>query len=342
MKRKSIEEQAADWFVELQSAERIEDKWQEFEKWKEESRKHEVAFTRIENAWALMDRLRDSAKPDLLSLGIEVDGFEMTRALIFVRWIREQKWRLPLTVFIAGCVLCAIRYEVQNRSVAGGRSSWKTVATGIGEHQTVSLSDGSTVDLNTNTTLHVSIDSDERQADLAGGEALFNVVHDPTRPFSVRAGRSRVEAVGTKFSVLDRSDGEMTTMVTEGDVRVYASSDASQWIGPQQSATTTARGIEVEKLKPGEVERRMAWTRGELEFAGETLDEAVTQFNRYNEKKLEIDDPAIRNRPVGGTFAARDPDGFANMIEKSLEVGHFIKYSKNGTPIIALTGKGSP
>jgi transmembrane sensor len=162
------------------------------------------------------------------------------------------------------------------------------------------------------------------------------------RPFSVRAGRSRVEAVGTKFSVLDRSDGEITTMVTEGDVRVYAPRDASQRVGPQESATTTARGIEVEKLKPGEGDRRMAWTRGELQFAGETLDEAVTQFNRYNEKQLRIDDPEIRNRPVGGTFSARDPERFANMIEKSLEVRHIMKYSENGTLIIALTGKGSP
>jgi transmembrane sensor len=338
----SIEEKAAEWFVELQSAQRIEDKWQEFERWKEESRKHEVAFTRIENAWSLADRLRDTAKPDLLSLGIEVDGHGMTRALILGRWIRELKWRLLWTVFFAGCVLYAIRYELQTRSVASGRSPWKTVATGIGEHQTVSLSDGSTVDLNTNTILRVSIDSDERQVDLDRGEALFNVVHDPMRPFSVRAGRGRVEAVGTKFSVMDRSDGEMITMVTEGNVRVYAPSDASQWVGPQQSATTTERGIEVEKMKPGESQRRMAWTRGELQFSGETLDEAVTQFNRYNEKQLQIVDPAIRNRPIGGTFSARDPEGFADMIEKSLDVRHFTKVTEDGTPIIALTGKGSP
>ena len=69
---------------------------------------------------------------------------------------------------------------------------------------------------------------------------------------------------------------------------------------------------------------------------------AVTQFNRYNKKQLQILDPAIRNRPVGGTFSARDPEGFADMIEKSLKVRHFMKVSENGTPIIALTGKGSP
>jgi ferric-dicitrate binding protein FerR (iron transport regulator) len=57
MNRISVEEKAAEWFVELQSAERIEDKWVEFEKWIAESHEHEVVFTRIENAWALADKL---------------------------------------------------------------------------------------------------------------------------------------------------------------------------------------------------------------------------------------------------------------------------------------------
>ena len=252
MKRMSIEEKAAEWFVELQSAERIEDKWEDFERWKEESRKHEVAFARIEHAWALADRLQDNAKPDLLSLGIEVEGSAILEPSSSVVGSASRVALVLDSLCFRRLRLCVIRYESQNRSVANGRSSWKTVGTGIGEHQTVSLSDGSIVDLNTDTILRVSLDSDARQVDLDRGEALFNVVHNPTRPFSVGAGRSRVEAVGTKFSVLDRSDGGMTTTVTEGDVRVYAPSDASQWVGPQQSATTTARGIEVEKLKPGE------------------------------------------------------------------------------------------
>jgi len=279
MKRMSVEEKAAEWFVQLQSAHRIEDKWQEFEKWIEESGKHEAAFTQIESAWALADRLRDSPKPDLISLGIEADNYGVPRTYSFSRWIREQKWSLLWIAIFAGCILSVMRH------------------------------------LYTNTTVRVSIDSRERHLAPDRVEELFDVVQGPVRPFSILTGRSRV---------------------------VYVLGDTSHLVGPQHSATITARGIEVEKLTPGEGERRTAWTRSELQFAGETLDEAVMQFNRYNEKQLQIVDPAIRHRPVGGTFLARDPEGFADFIEKSLEVRHFMEFSEDGTPIIALAGKGTP
>jgi transmembrane sensor len=340
MKRISVEEQAALWFVMLQSADRIEDEWLEFEKWIAESQEHDAAFSRLENAWALADRLKEPINLKGSSLESGIMGRGVFWSCLWRRMI-GQKWGLLGAAICVGCVLWFIHSDTPPQPRSTDNVEWDRVDTGLGERQTEALADGSVVDLNTETTLRVSIDSRQRLARLDRGEALFSVAHDPARPFWVQAGRTRLEAVGTQFSVLDRNEREVIAIVKEGEVNVYAPNGAFQRVVAQHGARVTPRGIELFELKPGEAERHTAWTQGELKFAGESLDDAVNEFNRYNEQKLRIDDPSIRQRAVAGTYAARDPEGFATMIETSIDVEHLFIASKQGLPTIVLVGKGT-
>jgi len=68
-------------------------------------------------------------------------------------------------------------------------------------------------------------------------------------------------------------------------------------------------------LSSTEIKRRLSWQLGVLIFHGETLAEAVAEFNRYNERRLVIRDPAIANMRLGGTFQAHDLDGFIDALE---------------------------
>ena len=59
---------------------------------------------------------------------------------------------------------------------------------------------------------------------------------------------------------------------------------------------------------------------GNISFDGETLTEAVSEFNRYNRRHLAIADPAIAQMKVGGSFEANDPESFAATLEKHFGV----------------------
>ncbi|MEJ1961315.1 MAG: FecR domain-containing protein [Gammaproteobacteria bacterium] len=76
------------------------------------------------------------------------------------------------------------------------------------------MRDGSAITLNTDSQLRVALTEAERRVDLKQGEAFFEVAKDSTRPFVVEAGRKRVVAVGTKFSV--RRDGDFVEVVDRG------------------------------------------------------------------------------------------------------------------------------
>jgi transmembrane sensor len=100
----------------------------------------------------------------------------------------------------------------------------------------------------------------------------------------------------------------------------------------------TSNGVEVTKLKPGELERRTAWIRDELAFDEESLEEAVEEFNRYNKEQLQIVDPAIRDLKVAGVYHTTEPERFAQMIEHSLGVHSRVRNAADGHRIVELMG----
>jgi transmembrane sensor len=108
-------------------------------------------------------------------------------------------------------------------------------ATEIGERRSITLADGSTVDLNARSRLRVEFAKKERRVELLDGQALFQVAKDKNRPFIVSSGNATVRAVGTQFDVYRRTNGTTVT-VLEGRVAVYATAP----VEPVPSASSSA------------------------------------------------------------------------------------------------------
>jgi transmembrane sensor len=152
-----------------------------------------------------------------------------------------------------------------------------------------------------------------RQVDLAQGEAWFQVAHDRTRPFIVEAGDVRARAVGTAFSVR-RTPAGAEVQVTEGVVEVWS-------VGREQARRRVAAGSRIAVLDAAgpqavteagaEIDRSLAWRNGQLIFDGDTLGEAVAEFNRYNHVQVRIADPALASERFVGRFRTNEPDAFA-------------------------------
>lgn len=190
--------------------------------------------------------------------------------------------------------------------------------TAIGEIRQVPLSDGSVVAINTQSAVEVAMHPDEREVTVTRGEAWFKVAHDKTRPFVVSAGRIRIRAVGTAFSVRRRDEGA-DVQVTEGVVETWTVGEESRRV--QVVAGSRAYVAEYEPPKPiqaPDIERSLAWREGQIVLEGETLDEAVAQFNRYNTRKLVISDVELANEKLVGQFRATEPLNFAGAVATTL------------------------
>lgn len=221
-----------------------------------------------------------------------------------------------------------------------------TYSTEVGERRLITLKDGSQIHLNTQTQVRVNLTPRFREVRLTEGEALFTVKHDPHRPFIVVTDDARIEDEGTEFSVYRAGAGETRIVVMTGEVNV-SKVDArpvapvlarrqapSQTLSntvplpitlrPGNSARiihgATAAELESRPLSPHELERKLGWCNGLLVFEGETLSEAIAEFNRYNRQRIVIDDPGIASLRLGGTFSANDPGTFATAVERTLQL----------------------
>jgi|KBSSwiStaDraftv2_1062776.scaffolds.fasta_scaffold16285_3 transmembrane sensor len=211
-------------------------------------------------------------------------------------------------------------------SLVAGSGAWLTwrsqgekYVSGVGELRQVSLADGSSMTLNTDTEARVRFSNSAREIQLTRGEAHFEVAKDPVRPFVVRSDGLTVTAIGTAFSV--RADrGRVDVTVTEGVVELVQADTTSAVVAEphrrvsanQRAIVTAARPVEVRPIEHEEAERRLAWRAGMVAFNGEPLAEAVAEVNRHNRRRIVIEDPALAGRPVIGMFRANDIETFAH------------------------------
>ncbi len=192
-----------------------------------------------------------------------------------------------------------------------------------GERRTIALPDGSTLNLNTASQVEVAFDKGHRLIRLVEGEALFDVAHDPARPFIVAVKSTRFRAVGTAFNVRMRRDIVELT-VTEGVVAVRDDDhdDKADFarIGAGRGAVVGSGTIAVTPLDRELVSQRVAWRDGVIELDGNTIEQAVDEFNRYRDHPLLIGDPRIASLRVGGRFEVRESDRFLTALQRSFPI----------------------
>jgi len=209
--------------------------------------------------------------------------------------------------------------------------------TGLGEQRSIQLEDGSLVHINTQSRLQVVFNDAERRVDLLSGEAMFDVEHDPDRPFRVWAGGTVAEALGTVFNV--RVDDETAIVsVVEGVVKVDQRAELEALVpereaepilaadpsiapprdnvilsvGDSASVQSTENAVTIDKQS---IEAITSWRERKLVFEAERLDQIAAEFNRYNRTQLVVDDSELAAVKFTGVFDADDPDSFVKFLE---------------------------
>jgi transmembrane sensor len=256
-----------------------------------------------------------------------------------VRWRWAGGALAAAAAVVVGLLLWERPWSQADPAFAAGPRSYLRV------NERFALPDGSRVELKDGTQLVVQYSGSERRVKLAGGEAHFSVWKDAARPFVVDAAGVEVRAVGTAFNV--RLDPQtVQVLVTEGRVRVRgpmtddrgripegsASSGPSSVLRPPpseiivtvgQQATVPRAAVATPAIAPvtaDDIARELAWQAPRLEFNETPLAEAVAEFNRLNRQQIEVADPALGDRRIGGTFRPDNVDGFLRSLETALGV----------------------
>jgi transmembrane sensor len=217
----------------------------------------------------------------------------------------------------------------------------RQVATASAQRESLSLPDGSRIDLHAQTNLRVDLDARDRRVRLAAGEAYFEVARDPARPFTVETPAGSVRVTGTAFSVRASPGGALEVVVREGTVQVRAgpAAPAPFELGAGGRLRAAAGRHEVDTLSPGEVDAALAWREGQAVFADTPLAEALARFAHYHGRGL-IADPDAAGLTLGGRHRLDDLDGFLASLEAVLPVR--VTHGLDGIVHVGLRGPTRP
>jgi transmembrane sensor len=188
--------------------------------------------------------------------------------------------------------------------------------TAAGERRTISLQDGSTVELAAASSFSVDFAANLRRVVLHEGEAFFDVIRDPVRPFVVDAAAGRTRALGTAFDVKLGADS-VTVSVTERSVEVSVEG-ADRVVGEGQQVRYGRKKIgAVREADLGQVE---AWRRDRLIFQEAPLGEVIADLERYRGGRIVITDSRLRDIPVTAVFDTRKADAAVDTIAATLPI----------------------
>lgn len=314
-------QEAADWLTRLQRPEVEETDWLAFDAWLSEP-----------GALEAYDAIQ-AVDEEIFQRGSAVRGelAEPRRATVKRAFTIDWRWLGGLGA-AAAVAAVAIVVAPWGELLPQPDSLYVTAK---GEHRAVQLTDGSHIDLNTDSHVSVRLDKDARRVTVHDGQALFDVAHDSQRPFLITAGDETVRVVGTKFDVR-RRDGQLSITVLRGLVEVSTDGeDTPVRLRPGQMLEHVegASGVVVRAVA---AEDQVGWRSGRLIYRDQPLGRIVGDMNHYFDRPLRLEGENAANLRFSGVLIVDSQDAMVRRLTSLMPL--------SATPTddsIVLRGKSS-
>ncbi len=299
-------QQAAEWFALLRSGEANEIDRSNWQLWLAQDITHQ-------DAWAYVEIISRRFEPvqSESSKHAAVKAFQTAHSKLIKR-----RQVLNGIVLLAGGGLLSwmgARHELLPDTMLAWAADYRTAT---GEVREVSLTDGTHIWLNTASAFNTDYQPSLRRLHLLEGEILIQTAADASRPFVVDSAQGRMRELGTRFTVRQFNDTTYLN-VFEGAVEVRpAGSKAVNIIQGGQKVSFTKAGIS--STMPAEAARE-AWVNGILLAEDMSLQDLITELNRYHHGYLHAAPEVGQLRVLGG-YPLNDRDKVLAMLEEILPI----------------------
>jgi transmembrane sensor len=252
---------------------------------------------------------------------------------------RRRTWN-PWKVATAGMAAAILALGVIQFERTRGRT--EDLSTPAGQRGSFTLSDGTRVELNANTSITVDNGRTERRVHLSNGEAFFVVSKDKTRPFTVDTPAGSVRVTGTIFNVLTEAASQLEVTVVEGSVQVRPD-DASG--APGSAPTVLEAGgvlkseggsVSITTLQPGDIDDALAWRQGQIVCKAMPVSQALGRFSHYYGRAMTAT-PGAAVRRASGQYSLGNLDEFLDFLHGSMDLT--VVRSADGSVRVSLPGE---
>jgi len=304
-------DEAEHWFVRLLEPDCPAEQRAAFERWRAADPRHAAAYRDIALLWKQsQDAIKDPAVMAAAKLALQPEP----------RLRARKRWFVPALAAGFAALLLAValpRWLATPADPAG--TAYTTAA---GQEQNVKLKDGSSILLDTDTTVVVRYSEHTRRVDLLHGQAQFSVQGNHAWPFVVHAGSGTVTAVGTQFQV--RLDDQVTDVaLLKGKLAIAAQAPDG---GTQDASLIGGQGLSYDSngritpIHAVDMQQAQGWTRGQLFVHDWRLADLIAEMNRYNATKLQLADPSLENIRISGVFRTSDQQTLMLLLQQGWSI----------------------
>ncbi|MEZ2127590.1 MULTISPECIES: FecR domain-containing protein [unclassified Sinorhizobium] len=314
--QEKIEAEAAEWVIRLGGEHVTAADRHRFERWLTSDPRHRDAFDFASRTWDELAGLKaiiEPAAPMVPAMPFHAAGNHPVRV----------KSRYLPTLSLAASLVVAAGLGLFWFGNPLIRMSADYV-TAPGEQQSVTLSDGTVVDLGSDSALAVEFDDRERGVELLSGLAYFTAAPkagSETRPFVVKSSVGTARALGTQF-VVDKFDGAVEVTVAEHQVNVEVNGPTQSrdaLLSSGQAVRYSSDGV-LGKVEERDVDQATSWRRGKLIFNDVPLSKVVAELNRYRRGRIVIARDSLARLHVSGVFDTKDVGNALGRIAAELRV----------------------
>lgn len=128
-----------------------------------------------------------------------------------------------------------------------------------------------------------------------------------------------LRVLGTAFNVRIRAELVELT-VSRGAVGISDGVQVLRTVAAGYGAAIRGGVAETNHLGDAVVRQRLAWQEGVIELDGDTLEQAVAEFNRYRNAPIVLGDNRLAALRIGGRFGTSESERFIVALQQSFQI----------------------
>jgi transmembrane sensor len=295
-----VTDAALNWLFTLQAEPDDQRLRADFEAWRNSDPAHWKTFAEVAGAWDLPEM--DLVAADLAARTGH-SGTSRDANVIEYRRPKRSLWT-SAAMAAAAVILLAVGIRQYPVLMLQWRADYQT-ATGALEE--ITLPDGSRMTLNTASAVALDFEGAKRSVTLLQGEAYFDVVPDPSRPFTVASAFAEVEVKGTAFSV--RTETTLDSVILErGHIDVAHLPDRTDRASLEAGDSITASAIALSEVRKTGSAASLAWLKGMAVFEDRPFGQVLKEVGRYYGHSIVVANGNLDQIRVNGNYRLDNPE----------------------------------
>lgn len=296
----AVMDAALNWLIALQGAPDDAALRVRLNQWQQADPAHAAAFETVACAWDLPEM--DMVAKDFAARA--VNSIQPPQVIV-LKDRRPKRSGWTRVAMAAAAVLLVVMGIQQYPALS---LKWQAdYLTQAGARDEVTLPDGSRMILNTASAVSLDFEGSKRSVTLLQGEAYFDVVPDPSRPFTVAAAFSEVEVKGTAFSVRTEST-EDTVVLEHGHVDVTRLPERTDMASLEPGESITATDTAFSGVRKADPTISHAWLQGRVVFDDQPFEQVLGEIGRYYGHTIVVTNDQLNHIRINGNYRLDNPE----------------------------------